>query len=54
MAAAITDTENQVNLPCWDSAEVDPEANFEGVTSVFGYGSLVRSLLLTTRVEHMA
>eukprot|EP00035_Acanthoeca_spectabilis_P038886 m.57206 g.57206 ORF g.57206 m.57206 type:complete len:182 (+) comp9339_c0_seq4:173-718(+) len=41
MAAAITDTENQVNLPCWDSAEVDPEANFEGVTSVFGYGSLV-------------
>jgi hypothetical protein len=31
-----------VELPCWDSAEVDPDADFKGVTAVFGYGSLVR------------
>lgn len=35
-----------VELPCWDSAEVDPDADFKGVTAVFGYGSLVRSPFL--------
>ena len=31
----------KVTLPCWDTAEVDPTADFEGVDAVFGYGSLV-------------
>ena len=31
----------KATLPCWDTAEVDPDADFEGVTAVFGYGSLV-------------
>lgn len=38
-----------VELPCWDSAEVEPDADFEGVTAVFGYGSLVRLPFLGPR-----
>ena len=37
-----TQDASKVTLPCWDTAEVDPAVDFEGVTAVFGYGSLVR------------
>ena len=58
-----TQDASKVTLPCWDTAEVDPAVDFEGVTAVFGYGSLVRecfyhapvdSHLLATHAKHAA
>jgi hypothetical protein len=47
-----TQDASKVTLPCWDTAEVDPAVDFEGVTAVFGYGSLVRSVSIILPQMH--
>eukprot|EP00928_Gymnodinium_smaydae_P039868 TRINITY_DN27147_c0_g1_i1.p3 TRINITY_DN27147_c0_g1~~TRINITY_DN27147_c0_g1_i1.p3 ORF type:complete len:263 (+),score=56.31 TRINITY_DN27147_c0_g1_i1:98-790(+) len=31
----------EANFDCWETARVDPNAKFDGVRAVFGYGSLI-------------
>lgn len=39
-----TNTIGDVPAGCWETAEVDPDADFTGVDCIFGYGSLVWKL----------
>jgi hypothetical protein len=37
---------------CWPTARVDPTADFTGVTSIFGFGSLVCGVAITRLCLH--